>query len=236
MNNTLICKNCSTENPFYQLTCTNCSAYLRERIFNIDLWDILILLIESPMKAFARIIHSEHKNFIIFILFFAAIKCSITSIYLSLALAGSNHYLNNVFIVFLISLGILVTVILLTSYLFKIVLKSKSLRTRWKDNISIIIYSLIPYIIALIILFPVELILFGYTVFSVNPSPFIIKETLAYVMLGFEVLFILWAVFLSFTAFRRQSNDFLTAFIFTITFNAALYGLLILSAAYIYRI
>jgi len=195
-----------------------------------------MLLIESPMKAFARIIHSEHKNFIVFILFFAAIKYSIAAVYMSLAIAGNNHYLHNVFIVFLINLGILVTVILLTTYLFTYVLKSKNIRTRWKDNISIIIYSLIPYIIALVILFPVELILFGYTVFSVNPSPFIIKETLAYVMLGFEILFILWSVFLSFMAFRRQSNDFLTALIFTIIFNAAVYGLLILSAAFIYRI
>src|SRR4030042_6938885 len=226
MNNKIKCRNCGAENNFYRLTCSNCSAFLREKIFNIDLWEVILLLIESPMKAFARIIHAEHKNFIIFILFFAAVKFSIDSVYLSLALTGNNHYLSSIFLVFFISFGILLLSILLISISFTLILKSHNIKTRVRDNISIMIYSLFPHIMALVILFPIELILFGYTVFSVNPSPFVIKETLAYTMLVFELMFVLWAMFLSFMAFRRQSADYSITIIFTLIFNIAVYGLI----------
>ncbi len=60
MKNTITCKNCKDENPFYGLICKSCGSYLRERIFNIDLFKIMGLLIESPQKGFEIIIHSEH--------------------------------------------------------------------------------------------------------------------------------------------------------------------------------
>ena len=54
-----------------------------------------------------------------------------------------------------------------------------------------------PYSFAAIILFPVELIIFGKYLFSVNPSPFIIKSFLAWVLVSLEFLLILWSVFLT---------------------------------------
>jgi hypothetical protein len=223
----LTCKNCSAENPFYQLTCISCSAYLREKVFNIDLWNVLITLIESPSKAYARIIHSEHKNFVFLILFLASIKLSINSIYLSLSLLGERHLPQNFFVLLFITIIYLSLSVIISSLLYKSFVKNK---TRFMDNFSIIIYSLFPHAFALILLLPIELILFGYTIFSVNPSAFIIKETLAYTMLGFETIFILWALFLSFMAFKRQAGDVSTAVIFTFIFNLLVYGSLFITA------
>lgn len=218
------------------LTCTKCSAYLRERIFNIDLWDIITRLIESPSRAFTRIIQAEHKNFIFFIIIFAAIKLSITSIYLSLGFMGKNHYVGNIFYVFLITLGIIFIVLIVSSLLLKYIMSAKQIKIRFKDNFAVSVYSLMPYIFGLAILFPIELILFGYTVFSVNPSPFIVKETLAYVMSSFEILCILWSILLSFFAFRKQTSDYLWSSVFTLFFNALLYGAFMFSAIKIYSI
>lgn len=234
MDNKLICRNCGYENPFYQLTCSKCSAFLREKIFNIDLWDIIPVLIESPSKAFGKIIHSEHKNFTYFLFFFTAIKLSIVSIYISLAIRGNDHYMQSALITFVLSAGILFLITLLISVLFTAILKKRNIKTRLRDNLSITIYSLFPYIIGLVILFPLELILFGYTVFSVNPSPFTIKVTLAYTMLVFEILVIAWSVFLLFMAYRKQSGDNSIAAGFTLSFFAALFVLLTYTAAFIY--
>jgi hypothetical protein len=229
MKTTLTCKNCSTENPFYQLTCTKCSAYLREKVFNIDLWEVIATIIESPSKAYSRIIHSEHKNFIILILILAAIKFSINAIYLSLALLGERHNTRNFLILILITTGYILLSAVISSFFYKKALSSK---TRFRDNLAIIIYSLLPYVFALVILLPFELILFGYTIFSVNPSPFVVKETLAYVMLSFEGLFIFWALFLSYMAFRRQSSDTGITIIFTFIFNFLIYSALFITAGY----
>lgn len=236
METKLKCRNCGTNNPFYQLTCSNCSAYLREKIFNIDLWSILPQLIESPAEAYSKIIHAEHKNFTIFFLFLAAIKLGITSIFISLAAAGNNHYMQSAISVFLVSAGILVVTILLTALSFTKILKQEGTSTRIRDNISVLIFSLVPYAAALIILFPIELIVFGYNVFSVNPSPFHIKSAIAYIMLSFEILIIVWAVFLSFVAFRKQSGGYTIPVVFTIIFNGIVYGLLTLAALFIYVI
>ena len=56
MKNKITCSNCSTENPPYAYTCDNCNSYLRERVFNIDLWNVIGLMIEAPKKAFELII------------------------------------------------------------------------------------------------------------------------------------------------------------------------------------
>ena len=55
---------------------------------------------------------------------------------------------------------------------------------RFKDTFALIIYSQIPYLFGLIILFPLELVIFGDYLFSKNPSPFTIKGTLAYLFLA----------------------------------------------------
>lgn len=234
MDNKLICRNCGTENPFYQLSCSKCSAYLRDKVFNIDLWDIIPILIESPSRAFAKIIHSEHKNFTLFLFFFTSIKLSIISIYISLAINKNEHYLQSAITTFIISAGILFIVSLLVSLLFTLFLKKRDIKTRLRDNISITLYSLFPYLLGLVILFPLELILFGYTVFSVNPSAFDIKPTIAYTMLVFEILVVAWSVFLLFMAYRRQSADFAGAAVFTLIFSAALFALLTIAASFIY--
>jgi len=230
MQYTIKCKSCNHENPLYQLTCRNCNAFLRERIFNIDLWEVLMMLIETPSRAYTRIIHAEHKNFIIFILFFAAIKLSINSVYISLALSGHNFNFRGSVAIFLINLVILVISVLLSSLIYTYFTKSINIKTRFRDNISVTTYSFMPYIFALVLLFPIELILFGYTVFSVNPSPFIIKESLAYIMLGFELLFITWSMFLAFMAFRRQTGGVIVPLGFMLLLNVFIYLALYLTA------
>ncbi|NOX19606.1 MAG: hypothetical protein GXO87_15160, partial [Chlorobi bacterium] len=63
MKNNVICKNCGAENPFYLLTCKSCNAYIRDKVSNINLWEIIWKLIETPVEAFRQIIYAEHKNF-----------------------------------------------------------------------------------------------------------------------------------------------------------------------------
>jgi hypothetical protein len=53
-------------------------------------------------------------------------------------------------------------------------------------------------------------------------------------MLGFETLFLIWAIFLSFMAYLRQSGDFLTAIIHTILFNFLVYGSIYITARYLF--
>src|SRR5690606_23987280 len=82
MKNAVVCKNCNSENPFYELICRNCRSFLREKIYNIDLWKTISQLIESPSTAFRNIILSEHKNYLLLLLVLIAGKLFLNGIFL----------------------------------------------------------------------------------------------------------------------------------------------------------
>ena len=223
MKNVVICPNCGTENPFYKYTCTSCKAYLRERVFNLDLWQLTGMLIESPVKAFNRVIQSEHKNFILLIVLLFSVKAFIDSRFVSILFSGENGLRISLLLTLLISAAAGYIVIWIYTVILFLVNKVSGLKSRLRDNNAILIYSLIPYAFALVILFPIELITFGQYLFSDNPSPFMLKPTIAYTLLAFEGLFILWSMFLSVSGIYSLSRSIPYALISGIIYNFFLF-------------
>ena len=176
MNNTVACKNCGEENPYYALICKKCHSYLRERIYNIDLWKILGLLIESPTKAFSFIIQSEHKNFISFFILLASVKLFIDSMYISLITGTPDPNHSNIIVNYFVILCSVFALVLVFGILITIVNKSNNLKTRIRDNFAIFTYSLLPHIFAFIILFTVEATVFGDNLFTKDPTVFSLKR------------------------------------------------------------
>jgi hypothetical protein len=233
MKNVIICKSCSAENPYYEVICSNCHSYLRDRIFNIDLWKTVEQLIETPIKAFRRIIQSEHKNFISLIFIFAVFKLFISSIFISLALFKNEQALN-IFITrfFFFAAGMLVLLLILSLVLL-LVLKVGGIKARYKDLIALFTFSLMPYSFAAIILFPVELIIFGNYLFSVNPSPFVIKSFFAWVLLSIEFLLILWSAFLIITGTFAQTKSIKFSLAISLIFNIIVYSSIYFYSVYL---
>ncbi len=235
MKNSIECKTCRTENPVYGLICTNCKSFLREKIFNIDLWHTIFLLIESPGKAYNLIIQSEHKNFIFFISIVVSLKLLIDSMFLSLLTLKSEPVFGNFFRNYFIVIGELIFILMLASITFKYVTKGYGVSTRIKDNFAILTYSLLPHIFGAIFLLIIELTIFGGNIFSRNPSPFILKETLAYILTGFELLLVLWSIFLSVLAFFSQTKNIFYSVFSSILFNFLLYFIIYLNSFYLFN-
>lgn len=223
MKNIIVCNNCHEENPFYEKTCWKCHSYLRDKVYNIDLWKAISRITESPREAFKAIILSEHKNFIVPVIIFAAIKFLLDSFFLSFIDKSLTSEYKNIFIGFLVVLGLTTLILAAFSFLLKVFTASTEAKTRFKDNLAILTYSFIPHTIGLCILFPIEVVVFGSYLFSVNPSPFIIKETLAYVMAGFEILLVLWGLFLAIIAVFVQTRSTMFSVIFGIVFYIAIF-------------
>jgi hypothetical protein len=223
MKNVVGCPNCGSENPLYKLICVKCKTHLRERIVNLDLWKMIGMLIESPVKAFSLIIQSEHKNFIFLIIALFSVKVFIDARFLSLFFSGSSLLRINLVPALLISFGAAILILFIYSLLFSLVNMLSGLKTRIKDDYAVLSYTLIPYSAGLIILFPIEIILFGEYLFSNNPSPFIIKPDLAYTLLGFEGLLILWGIFLAISGIYAVSKNFLYSLLAGLIFYIYLY-------------
>ena len=197
MKNIVTCKICKEENPFYKLICDECKGFLRDKIPNIDFWSAVLKLIDSPSEAFKTIVFSEHKNFVLLLSFFFASKMILLMLFIStFALnypeAAANHFLIFSLVVFIS----VFTTLYIFSWGVKFLLHRYSVETRTKDNFSILVYSLVGYVFSLLILLPIELILFGSTLIQNSPSPFFLKPIPAYLILIFECLFILWSFFL----------------------------------------
>lgn len=221
------CKKCGHINPPYKNICSECKSYLRERIVNIDLWDTIRLIIEDPAKAFRNIIFAEHKNFIIFITFFIAVKNLIIARYFSVPELG----LNGVETSFVISLMLvlLVTSLLIISFSLvqKYIFGKREIEVRFKDIFAVNAYSFIPYLFGLVFIFPVELVVLGGDIFSNNPYSFEIKPLITYILIGFELITITWSFYLIYRSIvsihLRKIFSFITTISFFLIWFAALY-------------
>jgi hypothetical protein len=227
MKNSVTCPNCNSENPFYNSVCSRCKFYLRDRIYNIDLWTVISSLIENPTKAFRTIIFSEHKNFILFILFFVTIKYLLHARFIAMISVGEFQSTVGLQYSYLIVLGIIIIYFLLFSFVYKLFGSLSEINIRFKDTLALIIYSQIPVLFGLFILFPLELVIFGDYLFTLNPTPFVIKGTIAYFFLVLEIGLILWSIFLVIKAFMTQNQHPLfsltSASVFVVLFLTLIY-------------
>ena len=227
MKNSVACPNCNSENSFYNSVCSSCKYYLRDRIYNLDLWTIISSLIESPTKAFRTIIFSEHKNFIFFILFFVSIKYLINARFIAMLSVGEFQSSIGLQLSYLIVFGTTLFYFFIFPLLYKLSSKRNEVNIRFKDTLALIIYSQIPFLFGLIILFPLELVIFGDYLFSMNPTPFIIKGTIAYLFLVIEIGLVIWSIFLVFKGFRTQSQNLffslISASVFVVLFWTLIY-------------
>lgn len=236
MKNSLTCPKCSKENPFYNTVCSDCKTYLRDKVYNIDLFSTTASLVDNPSGAFRSIVFSEHKNFVLFLVIFIALKQVINARFISLLTVGEFSSTTGLFISYSILLSVLLIFFVLYSLALKEVGRLIEFEIRAKDAFAVIIYSQIPLAVAFIVLFPLEFIIFGDYLFSINPSPFVIKEMAAYVFFIVECLVILWSVFLSYWAFYIISKNRIFGIINTLVFNLILGALLILTSVFIFRV
>jgi hypothetical protein len=223
MPNNLICGNCETKNELFQINCSNCNALLRNRVVNIDLWATIWQLIESPTKAIKNIIWAEHKNFVLFISFLIGIKSFTNTLLLSSLFNINPAYHTSLLYNFFLSIIYLFLFLHLFAFVFSKSLKSFGLKSRFKDNYSMLVYSLLPNVVALILLVPVEYALFGKYWFLFNPAPFEIKPLAAYILFGLEGIFFLWSILLLILGFYTQIGKKIISIIVLIIFIAILY-------------
>lgn len=228
------CKKCNHINPPYKNICSECKSYLRERIVNIDLWDTIRLIIEDPAKAFRNIIFAEHKNFIIFLTFFIAIKNLIIARFFSVPELGMNG-VETTFVGSLM-LAIILTSLLIISFSLvqKYVYSKREVKIRFKDVFAVNVYSFIPYLFGLVFIFPVELVVLGGDIFSNNPYSFEIKPLITYILIGFELMTISWSFYLIYQSIITISSNRIYSIIYTLLFFLTWFATLYVSSKIIF--
>ncbi|MFA5803643.1 MAG: YIP1 family protein [Melioribacteraceae bacterium] len=207
MKNVLVCNNCNKENAFYLMICSNCNSFLRSKLPNIDLWETIGKLIESPLQAFDRIIQAENKNYVVTLMILVCVKLSLAAIIIHNAL----YSVNGVPITFLngLLLGGLPSIVLLSvfSLIITYINKLFGIGNRFKDNFAIYIFGFIPLIGGMVVLTPIQFALFGEYWFTFNPSPLLMKPTPSLILLIIEGLLFVWSSVLFIVGTYSQTRN-----------------------------
>ncbi len=229
MKNSIKCKNCSTDNPSYSHICSACKHYLRDKIVNIDFWETVTKLLESPATALQKVILAEHKNFVIFLTFLFALRLLVLSRFLSLPFSSETVSTTSVItgytIVLVTTTFFMVLFALITTLLIK-----KEYGVRFRDIYSLLVYSNTPNIISLVLLFPIELVIFGEYLFSNNPNPFQVKPFYAYFLLLFETGIIIWSLLLIYISYTTLTGSRAISILISFSYSICLFGILLILA------
>ena len=139
-----------------------------------------------------------------------SIKYLINARFISMVSVGEFQSTIGLQISYLIVLGIILIYFIIFSFIHKSLSKINEVYIRFKDTFALIIYSQIPFLFGLFILFPLELVILGDYLFSMNPTPFIIKGSITYFFLAIEIGLVIWSIFLVFQSISYSvSTNFL---------------------------
>ncbi|NUN02110.1 MAG: YIP1 family protein [Bryobacteraceae bacterium] len=193
----IVCPVCQHPNDDFSITCSSCSSYIQDRVPNLDLFSTVWLMVESPRDAFKKVIVAEHKNFVLFL-----------SLFLGLAVVFGVMWAARLGMLFdnLLPLLLYGTTIGLLSgiplfFVMTGVLHGAARMLKGSAAFSVTYgvagWSLVPVMLSVVFLLPLELGTLGLLLFSVNPSAYEVKPVVTMVLVGMDGACILWSLYLA---------------------------------------
>jgi len=188
-----MCSVCHSENDQYASICKKCGGFLQNRIPNLDLFDVLWKIIETPRNAFRLIMRAEHKNNALFL--YSLLRIAVTFDGFWYFKLGNRF--DNILLIILpaILLGIFIGIALcpIASLLHWGLSKMLGNKSSFRNSLGITSYSLLPVVLSLLFVLPIELLTFGMYFFTFNPPPITIKPISYVLLIGLDIALTVWA-------------------------------------------
>jgi hypothetical protein len=226
----IACTVCGTQNDEFAPVCVSCKSFLQTKVDNLNLFETLWSLMESPRATFRRIALARHKNYVILLscLLGMAIVYSVIWFKSLGARVPDFALLMGAGIVAGPPVGVIFT--FLFSFLVHRLGRLLGGTGSYRNVRAAAVYASVPVVYSLIFVFPVEIAIFGPYFFSDNPPPLVINPAAYIALLGFDGAAILWSLTLLIegtvvvNGFGRGKAS-LVALIMVALTSAALFGL-----------
>ncbi len=199
MASVIACPICGLENGDDITICVQCKAFLQAKVDTLDLFATMWGMIESPGATLKKVVLSRTKNYVL-------ILSVIVGVMLAFAYFWFYKIGNTIDgLFFILGLGILVgplagiIVMTTTAGLINSFSRVFGGRRSYRNTLGVISYSATPLILAFVLLFPVELAVFGQYFFGSNPHPMVIRPDLYMVLGGIHLLAFGWTIPLAIT-------------------------------------
>jgi len=226
----IACTVCGTQNDEFAVICVSCKSFLQMKVDNLNLFETLWSLMETPRAAFRRIALARHKNYVILLSCLLGIAIVYSVIWFKTLGARFADF------AVLVGAGILLGPFagLLFTFLFSLVVHRVGRLLggtgSYRNVRAAMVYALVPIVYSLVLVFPIEIAIFGPYFFSDNPPPLVINPVAYIVLLGFDGAAIVWSLVLLIegtvvvNGFSRGKAAVLAAIIVSLT-SLAVYGL-----------
>jgi len=200
------CSVCDTANDHLATICKSCGAYLQTRTDNLDLFQTAWNVLENPNKAFHTIAVATHKNYSYIIPGFAGYAFIFFFFWLIKAGEYTNSLLNFLAAGFITGPPFGILLVIIFSIINSILLRIAGRSVSFRNSLSVISYSLIPVVISVVIVLPLEIMTFGLFFFTSNPSPYALKPFSYVALLVLDGIFTLWTLILISIGFRTLTG------------------------------
>lgn len=188
---------CGAVNSGLALRCTACGAYLRDRVPTLDLFSTLWGVVETPGTAFVRVARSEQKNYTH--LLFASSGPLLLALAFSLSRAGDRGWSFVELLALIVFTGPLLGLLtgVTTALLLRLLMRMRNGgRFRYRDVAAGLAWAMSPLGWISAVILPLQLGLFGNTLFSLNPAAWHIQPLPYWILLGIEAAALVWMLVL----------------------------------------
>jgi uncharacterized membrane protein YidH (DUF202 family) len=193
----LICPVCGESGDFLSSRCGKCGAFTQERVPKVDLFESMYRIMEEPRRVFLTVARSEQKNYVYTL--FAFTGFGLGALIFMAGLIG-NLPVNFIFIFAIFVLGSPIAGLAIMTLAGLVVWQGNARiwrkRIPFRNSTAFLAYALIPVVLSVALVLPIELAIFGPYLFSDNPSPLVYKPTVFYILSGLDALAVIWSMLL----------------------------------------
>ncbi len=189
----IVCKVCNTENDEFATVCRACKSFIQNRITNLDFFETVWKVIETPRKAFHDITLAEHKNYSLLLFSFFGVALALTGFWHFRLGSRFESLLDLLAEATLAGLGLGLVASILFTLVFHALAAVFGGKGTLKDSLATLAYATTPVSITLFLVLPVELLTFGMYLFTSNPDPYSIKPASFVVLVAFDAAMGLWS-------------------------------------------
>jgi hypothetical protein len=189
----IACPVCGAQNDDFGMACVSCKSYLQSKVVNLNLFETVWWLIQSPRSAFRKIVLAQHKNYG----FLLSSMLGISLVYTIFWFKNLGGLFPNV--IALTGAGLLVgpplglLFVLLLSFTTVALARMFGGKATLRTMFAVIAYAAMPIALSLVVVFPLEVAVFGIYFFGSNPPPVVINP-IAYIgLLAFDSVACLWS-------------------------------------------
>ena len=187
------CSVCGKENDDLAVICAGCKSYLQSKVDNLNLFETMWGVIESPRIAFKKIVLAQHKNYV----FLLSSLLGIYLVYMLLWYKNWGHAFSN--IIEILGAGLILGPVLGIPfvYLFSLLMQSAARLVGGKGSVrsmfAVVSYASLLLVFALVFVLPIEVAIFGSYFFERNPPPLVINPAVYITLLGLDFLALIWS-------------------------------------------